>query len=135
MANNNQNVDVINLEQLVKEKSGLINYFITNLAVKITNWVDSMRKAFLAWIVTTSLITLIARISQNFLQHVFSFVIMVGQNVIQEGQFAIVDSEHKTLAYLANLKKKPNQRLDEHDQILNKTKSINMAFKFITLEY
>jgi hypothetical protein len=48
------------------------------------------------------MITLIAWISQNFLQLVLLPVIMVGQNVIQGQQDAKADADHKTLTYLAN---------------------------------
>jgi hypothetical protein len=102
--------------------------FNDSLALKITNSVGSMWSAYLfallsllslpailvsinpdlkhyfpAWIIAPSMITLVAWISQNFLQLVLLPVIMVGQNVIQAQQDAKAEADHRTLTYLANL--------------------------------
>lgn len=129
---------------LIKEAEGA-NRFNNALAVKITNGVGSMwsayifallsftslpailvtidgnlRNSFPHWMITTSMITLIAWISQNFLQLVLLPVIMVGQNVIQGQQDAKAEADHKTLTYLANLQ-------DEQMTLLeNQAKSLTL---------
>ena len=79
----------------------------------------SLRQDFPKWIIATSLITLIAWISQNFLQLVLLPVIMVGQNVIQDKQNAKVESDHKTLTYLANLQEEQMVELKIQREMLD----------------
>src|SRR5580698_8146198 len=122
------NVHVIHPKDLLKSEEQGITRFNTTLALKITNTVGSMWSAYLfallslfslpailvlvspslkhdfpKWIVDASLITLIAWVSQNFLQLVLLPIIMVGQNVIQGQQSAKAEADHRTLTYLANL--------------------------------
>ncbi|MEI9913595.1 MAG: hypothetical protein WDN66_01085 [Candidatus Saccharibacteria bacterium] len=63
-------------------------------------------------------ITLIAWISQNFLQLVLLPVIMVGQNVIQDRQVAKANADHRTLTYLANLQEEQMTELKNQTEIL-----------------
>jgi hypothetical protein len=118
--------------------------FNDSLAVKITNGVGSMWSAYLfallslmslpailveidpslkqffpAWIIAPSMITLVAWISQNFLQLVLLPVIMVGQNVIQAQQEAKADADHQTLTYLAHLQDQQMQILANQATILD----------------
>ncbi len=122
------NKNVIHPQELLKKELVGFRKFNNVLAVKITNGVGSMWSAYIfavlslmslpaifvtidsnlrhdfpKWIIATSMITLIAWISQNFLQLVLLPIIMVGQNVIQGQQDAKAESDHKTLTYLANL--------------------------------
>jgi hypothetical protein len=122
------NSHVIHPKEILEKETAGASRFNNALAVKITNVVGSMWSAYLfgllslmslpailvtinshfrsdfpSWIIATSMITLIAWISQNFLQLVLLPVIMVGQNVIQGQQDAKADADHKTLTYLANL--------------------------------
>src|SRR5487761_1547641 len=122
------NIHVIHPKDILKIETADANRFNNALALKITNVVGSMWSAYLfgilslmslpailvainssfkhdfpSWIIATSMITLIAWISQNFLQLVLLPVIMVGQNVIQGQQDAKAEADHKTLTYLANL--------------------------------
>lgn len=122
------NAHVIHPKEILEKETAGANRFNNALAVKITNVVGSMWSAYLfgllslmslpailvainshfrndfpSWIIATSMITLIAWISQNFLQLVLLPVIMVGQNVIQGQQDAKAEADHKTLTYLANL--------------------------------
>ncbi len=139
-----QNSNVVHPDDLISKKLTKISNFNNRLALKITNAVGSMwsaylfaclsfmslpaimvlinpnlKNAFPHWIVAASLITLIAWISQNFLQLVLLPVIMVGQNVIQDKQSAKAETDHKTLTYLANIQeeqivliKKQSETLD-----------------------
>jgi len=120
------NIHVLHPKTLLKEVN-VFNRFNNNLAVRITKAIGTMWSAYLfailsiislpailvsinsnfkhffpSWIIASSMITLIAWISQNFLQLVLLPVIMVGQNVIQTQQDAKADADHKTLTYLAN---------------------------------
>lgn len=133
-------------ELLQKEKTG-IRKFNTSLALRITNSVGSMWSAYLfallslmslpailvlvspglrhnfpKWIIATSLITLIAWVSQNFLQLVLLPVIMVGQNVLQGQQDAKAEADHKTLTYLANLQEEQMVELKNQSEILQDIK-------------
>lgn len=65
------------------------------------------------------MITLIAWISQNFLQLVLLPIIMVGQNVIQGQQDAKAETDHRTLTYLANLQEEQMLELKNQGEILN----------------
>ncbi len=146
-----ENRHVINPKELLKKEGNSLNRFNKSLAVLITNGVGSMWSAYLfailslmslpailtlispslkhdfpRWIIDTSLITLIAWISQNFLQLVLLPVIMVGQNVIQDHQAAKAMADHKTLTYLANLQEEQMEELknlsDKLNVLLNKSK-------------
>jgi len=137
------NVHVIHPKELLKKEQVGINKFNNGLALRITNVVGSMWSAYLfgilsllslpailvtmnphlrhdfpSWIIATSMITLIAWISQNFLQLVLLPVIMVGQNVIQGQQDAKAESDHQTLTYLANLQEEQMAILKQQSEIL-----------------
>lgn len=137
-----QNPHVIHPKSLKKKESPVAR-FNTTLAVKITDSVGSMWSAYIfallslmslpailvlvspglksffpSWIIATSLITLIAWISQNFLQLVLLPVIMVGQNVIQDHQDAKVEADHQTLTYLANLQEEQMVELKNQTKML-----------------
>ena len=116
--------------------------FNNRLAVKITKSVGSMWTGYLFamlslfslpailklvfpkltifphWLVSASLISLIAWVSQNFLQLVLLPVIMVGQNVIQRQQDAKAETDHKTLTYLANLQEEQMTELKNQGMML-----------------
>ena len=137
------NEHVVNPKELLeKEEAGIIK-FNTALALKITNGVGSMWSAYIFailslmslpailvlvspglkhnfphWIIAASLITLIAWISQNFLQLVLLPIIMVGQNVIQGKQTAKAEADHRTLTYLANLQDEQMKELKIQSEIL-----------------
>ncbi|MCL5113473.1 MAG: hypothetical protein M1554_03285 [Patescibacteria group bacterium] len=139
-----ENKHVINPRKFLKREKGKFNRFNKSLAVLITRGVGSMWSAYLfailslmslpailvlispslkpdfpKWIIDASLITLIAWISQNFLQLVLLPVIMVGQNVIQDHQAAKAQADHKTLTYLANLQEEQMNELKSLSQKLN----------------
>jgi hypothetical protein len=122
------NSHVIHPRAILESEAQGANRFNNALALKITNGVGSMWSAYIFallsllslpailvtinghlrsdfphWIIAASMITLIAWISQNFLQLILLPVIMVGQNVIQGQQDAKAEADHKTLTYLANL--------------------------------
>ena len=128
MNESSPNSHVVHPKTLLKREQRGIRRFNTTLAVAITNSVGSMwsayifgilsltslpailveldpsmRQFFPHWIINVSLITLIAWISQNFLQLVLLPIIMVGQNVIQDHQSAKANADHHTLTYLTNL--------------------------------
>jgi hypothetical protein len=138
------NINVIHPSALLKQKQSGIRKFNTKLALKITNGVGSMWSAYLfallsllslpailvlvspalrhdfpKWIVAASLITLIAWVSQNFLQLVLLPVIMVGQNVIQDHQQAKAETDHRTLTFLANLQEEQMIELKNQGAILD----------------
>lgn len=132
----NQNV-VHPKEILKKDLQGVAN-FNDKLAVKITKGVGTMWTGYLFailsllslpailklvfphinifphWLISASLIALIAWISQNFLQLVLLPVIMVGQNVIQTQQDAKAETDHQTLTYLVNLQ---DQQMKEFNKL------------------
>jgi hypothetical protein len=137
------NEHVVHPKQLLKTEQAGITKFNNTLAVKITKTVGSMwsayvfgllslmslpailvimdphlRSNFPKWIIATSMITLIAWISQNFLQLVLLPVIMVGQNVIQGQQDAKAEADHKTLTYLANLQEEQMVELKNQAEVL-----------------
>lgn len=137
------NANVVHPKELLKKPQKGIAKFNTNLALKITNNVGSMWSAYLfallslmslpaiivlispsmrshfpSWIIATSVITLIAWISQNFLQLVLLPIIMVGQNVIQGHQEAKAETDHRTLTYLANLQDEQMIELKNQGEIL-----------------
>ena len=137
------NKHVINPKELLKKEEVGLNRFNTKLALSITNSVGSMWTAYIFallslfslpailvlispnfghffphWIVSASLISLVAWISQNFLQLVLLPIIMVGQNVIQGQQDIKADTDHKTLTYLANLQEEQMVELKNQGQIL-----------------
>ena len=86
---------------------------LTSLPAIIVTISPSTRSFFPQWIIDSSMITLIAWISQNFLQLVLLPIIMVGQNVIQGKQDAKVESDHLTLTYLANTQEEQIEKLDK----------------------
>lgn len=137
------NTHVVHPRDLLKKEEAGINKFNNMLALNITNTVGSMWSAYIfgllslmslpailvtinsnlrhdfpSWIIATSMITLIAWISQNFLQLVLLPVIMVGQNVIQGQQDAKAEADHKTLTYLANLQEEQMIELKNQSEIL-----------------
>ena len=141
------NANVIHPEDLLRKEGKFVTRFNTALALNITNIVGSMWSAYLfgllslmslpailvlvspslrhdfpKWIIAASLITLIAWISQNFLQLVLLPVIMVGQNVIQGKQEAKAETDHKTLTYLANLQEEQMTELKNQGEILENIK-------------
>ncbi len=143
----NKNDHVKHPKDLIRREEEGFRKFNTALALKITNAVGSMWSAYLfallsilslpailvlispglkhdfpKWIIATSLITLIAWISQNFLQLVLLPIIMVGQNVIQGQQEAKADSDHETLTYLANLQDRQMKELENQTKILDMLK-------------
>ncbi|HUY53048.1 MAG TPA: hypothetical protein VMV24_00535 [Candidatus Dormibacteraeota bacterium] len=145
---NNKNNHVKHPKDFFKREEKGIKKFNTALALKITNAVGSMWSAYLfailsilslpailvlispgmrhdfpKWIIATSLITLIAWISQNFLQLVLLPIIMVGQNVIQGHQKAKADADHETLTYLANLQDQQMKELENQTRILEMLKN------------
>lgn len=132
------NSHVIHPRALLKHEERGMRQFNTKLALAITSGVGSMwsayvfallslmslpailveldpslRQTFPHWIINVSLITLIAWISQNFLQLVLLPIIMVGQNVIQDRQLAKADTDHHTLTYLTNLQEQQMRELEK----------------------
>lgn len=112
-------------ELLRKEEQG-ITKFNTALALKITNGVGTMWTAYIfsvlallslpailvqgsfvsaatfpKWLISVSLIALVAWVAQTFIQLVLLPIIMVGQNVIQAQNDAKAEVDHNTLTYLA----------------------------------
>lgn len=147
MDQNKKNHHVVHPRRLLKTNFGPMQRFNNNLALKITNAVGSMWSAYLfailsicslpaiivlinpsarndfpAFIVNASVITLIAWISQNFLQLVLLPVIMVGQNVIQVKQDAKAEADHETLTYLANLQEEQMTLLEGQKEMLETIK-------------
>ena len=143
MDRHSPNKNVINPKELLEKESAGITKFNNALAVRITKTVGSMWSAYLfallsltslpailvtinsglrqefpQWLIAASMITLIAWISQNFLQLVLLPVIMVGQNVIQGQQDAKAETDHKTLTYLANLQEEQMKELKNQGEIL-----------------
>ncbi len=137
-----ENKNVVHPKSLLKKDLKGINKFNNTLAVKVTKSVGTMWTGYIFallslmslpailhlvmpklnifphWIISASLIALIAWISQNFLQLVLLPVIMVGQNVIQTQQDAKAESDHKTLTYLANLQEEQMIELKKHADTL-----------------
>src|SRR5581483_12500117 len=72
------------------------------------------RSTFPKWLISASLIALVAWIAQTFIQLVLLPIIMVGQNVIQGQQDAKSEADHNTLTYLANLQEEQMKELKEH---------------------
>lgn len=144
-----KNENVIHPSELLIKEETKINKLNTSLAVKITKGVGSMWSAYLFallsllslpailaelspslkgyfphWVITASLITLIAWISQNFLQLVLLPIIMVGQNTIQGQQDAKAESDHRTLTYLANLQEEQMVELKNQSEVLSYLKRV-----------
>ena len=119
--------EVVHPNMLKKEQQG-ISKFNTRLALKITNGVGSMWTAYIfsilalvslpailtqghfvpagtfpKWLISVSLIALVAWVAQTFIQLVLLPIIMVGQNVIQAQNDAKANVDHHTLTYLATL--------------------------------
>jgi hypothetical protein len=143
------NKHVINPRELFKREALGANKFNTRLAIKITNGVGSMWTAYLfgvlslislpailtqgnfvskstfpAWLISVSLIALVAWIAQTFLQLVLLPIIMVGQNVIQGQQNAKSEADHDTLTYLANLQEEQMKELRGHGEILGQLQEL-----------
>jgi hypothetical protein len=114
-------------ELLKKDEQGLTK-FNTALALKITNGVGSMWTAYIftllalvslpailtqgnfvsagtfpKWLISVSLIALVAWVAQTFIQLVLLPIIMVGQNVIQAQNDAKANVDHQTLTYIAQV--------------------------------
>jgi len=119
------NENVIHPKKILKKNLQGVSKFNDSLAVEITKGVGSMWTAYLFvvlacislpavlsgvfpklahdfphWLISASLIALIAWIAQTFFQLVLLPIIMVGQNVIQSQQDAKAESDHKTLIFL-----------------------------------
>jgi hypothetical protein len=136
------NEHVIHPRKILKKNLQGAAKFNDRLAVKITKGVGTMWTGYIFallslfslpailhlvlpkltifphWLVSASLIALIAWLSQNFLQLVLLPIIMVGQNVIQSQQDAKAESDHKTLTYLANLQEEQMTELKNQGEIL-----------------
>ncbi len=136
------NINVVHPKEMLKRDLKGFSRFNDRLAVKITKSVGSMWTGYMFavlslfslpailhlvfpkwtifphWLISASLISLIAWISQNFLQLVLLPVIMVGQNVIQSQQDAKAEADHKTLTYLANLQEEQMKELKNQSNIL-----------------
>jgi hypothetical protein len=83
---------------------------------------------FPKWLISVSLIALIAWVAQTFIQLVLLPIIMVGQNVIQAQNDAKANVDHHTLTYLATLQDQQMTELKGITKILeilkkNDTKS------------
>lgn len=143
------NVNVLHPKDVYKSKHSisLAAKFNNSLAVKITNGVGTMWTAYLftilalvslpavltgvfpslrhffpGWLLSTSLIALIAWVAQTFFQLVLLPIIMVGQNVIQGHQEAKAETDHQTLTYLANLQEEQMKLLQNQTDILEQLK-------------
>lgn len=137
------NENVIHPKNLLKKEEVGVTKFNTALALKITNGVGTMWTAYLfsllafvslpailvqgnlvpkttfpSWIISVSLIALVAWIAQTFIQLVLLPIIMVGQNVIQAQNDAKAEVDHKTLTYLANLQEEQMIELKNQGEIL-----------------
>ncbi len=138
--------EVVHPNELKKEQEGIAK-FNTSLALKITNGVGSMWTAYLftllalvslpailtqghfvpagtfpSWLISVSLIALVAWIAQTFIQLVLLPIIMVGQNVIQAQNDAKANVDHHTLTYLATLQDEQMTELKGIRQILDTLK-------------
>ncbi|HEY4963833.1 MAG TPA: hypothetical protein VIH90_04010 [Candidatus Saccharimonadales bacterium] len=143
MGNNDPNKHVIHPSELIGTAPRGMARFNNALALKITNSVGTMWSAYLfallafvslpatlslvipalkphfpTWLISISLISLIAWVAQTFLQLVLLPIIMVGQNVIQGKQEAKAEADHKTLTYLANLQEEQMVELKNQAEIL-----------------
>jgi hypothetical protein len=137
------NEHVVNPRELLKKEEQGAAKFNTALALKITNGVGSMWTAYLftllalvslpailtqghfvgtgtfpKWLISVSLIALVAWVAQTFLQLVLLPIIMVGQNVIQGQQNAKAEADHRTLTYLANLQDEQMALLKNQSEML-----------------
>lgn len=142
-----ENINVIHPKKLFSKEKIQSKNFNNKIALKITNMVGSMWAAYLftiisllslpailvlidprfrsyfpKWIIEGSIITLIAWISQNFLQLVLLPVIMVGQNVIQDHQQAKAEADHRNLTYIANLQEEQMEELKNIKEAIQKSK-------------
>ena len=143
MTNFKPNAHVIHPEQILSKDLQGAAKFNDRVAVKITKGVGSMWTAYLFclltfvslpavlsgvfpslahhfphWLISASLIALVAWVAQTFFQLVLLPIIMVGQNVIQSQQDAKAESDHKTLTYLANLQDEQMTELKNQGEIL-----------------
>lgn len=110
-----------------KELRGQLS-FNDRVAVKITSGVGTMPTAYIFtvlalvslpdilsqvdhnlahdfphWLISVSLVALVAWVAQTFLQLVLLPIIIVGQNVIQSQNDAKAEVDHNTLTYLATI--------------------------------
>ncbi len=149
MSDLKDNANVIHPKEVYKNKHpvSFASKFNNSLAVKITNGVGTMWTAYLftvlafvslpavltgvfphlrnffpGWLISTSLIALIAWVAQTFFQLVLLPIIMVGQNVIQGHQEAKAETDHRTLTYLANLQEEQMKLLKNQSEILQELK-------------
>ena len=149
MSDIKDNINVVHPKEVYKNKqsSNGLSKFNNSLAVKITNGVGTMwtaylftilafvslpavltgvfphlRQIFPSWLLSTSLIALVAWIAQTFFQLVLLPIIMVGQNVSQGHQEAKAETDHKTLTYLANLQEEQMTLLKNQTSILEQLK-------------
>jgi hypothetical protein len=134
-------------ELLKKEETG-ITKFNTWLAIKITNSVGTMWTAYIftllalvslpailtqghivsastfpKWLISVSLIALVAWIAQTFIQLVLLPIIMVGQNVIQAQNDAKAEADHQNLTKLVQLQEEQMTELKNQSEILEILKS------------
>ena len=134
-------------ELLKKEETG-ITKFNTWLAIKITNSVGTMWTAYIftllalvslpailtqghivsastfpKWLISVSLIALVAWIAQTFIQLVLLPIIMVGQNVIQAQNDAKAEADHQNLTKLVQLQEEQITELKNQSEILEILKS------------
>jgi hypothetical protein len=137
------NIHVVSPKQLLKHEEEGLTKFNTWLAIKITNTVGSMWTAYIfmllalislpailtqghfvssgtfpKWLISVSLIGLVAWVAQTFLQLVLLPVIMVGQNVIQVQQDAKAEADHQTLTYIANSQEAQMTELARQGELL-----------------
>lgn len=136
------NIHVTHPKQILKKELHGLSKFNNTLAVGITKTVGTMWTGYIFallslfslpailklvfpnlsvfphWLISASLISLIAWVSQNFLQLVLLPIIMVGQNVIQGQQDAKAEADHNTLTYLANLQEEQMVELKKQGEIL-----------------
>jgi hypothetical protein len=130
-------------ELLTKEEQG-ITKFNTALALKITNSVGTMWTAYIftllalislpailtqgnivshstfpKWLISVSLIALVAWVAQTFIQLVLLPIIMVGQNVIQAQNDAKANADHLNLLKLVDLQDEQMTELKNQTDILN----------------
>jgi hypothetical protein len=138
---------VVHPKELLKKDEAGIQKFNTELALKITSGVGSMWTAYLfcvlalvslpailtqaswvpqnffpKWLISISLIAVVAWIAQTFIQLVLLPIIMVGQNVIQAQNDAKAEVDHNTLTYLATLQDEQMQELKNQTIMLKELK-------------
>jgi hypothetical protein len=143
------NEHVIHPKALLKKEEAGVNKFNTALALKITNGVGTMWTAYVfsilalvslpailtqgnfvskgtfpSWLISVSLIALVAWVAQTFIQLVLLPIIMVGQNVIQAQNDTKAEVDHNTLTFLANLQEEQMTELKNQTEILQYLKKV-----------